>query len=252
MTRLSIQKILIADCERLIADAYFRWGHAPELDGEAEALQPDKRKTAILRGYRMYDGCPSSNPNVVNAADAGLTVAINSFVVLMDVRRFLGLGEIITATLSRLPPDLELMAADDSAIEAVGTMVDRLSGVKHLSWGKVTKVLHKKRPRLIPLVDSYVHRALWLNLPHLVKQRMAFAGFLRVYRDVERRCQTSLDQIAQNLDRDHEITPTRGRILSFLLWNWMGSDERWKHTLKSFWGTASYKAAAQQAWASTC
>lgn len=91
-----------------------------------------------------------------------------------------------------------------------------------------TKVLHIKRPRLIPVCDSYVARTLGVEL-------LDSEGLLRLVMHLHKQGQANLEALLaiQTLLSDVGIDRTLVRILDALLW--MRGNERGEYTVFAEW-----------------
>lgn len=248
MPELVLQKIRIPDpeigldeCVETIARGYFDWGYDEGTDRTWEAATPDDMRRVALRGYRIYDGCPVAQDNVLTASDIALSVGINSYVVLPDIRRFMARSDGISRVLEQCNPRVSLRDAHEGVITALGDLVDELRKANHIDISKITKVLHKKRPSLIPLIDSFVLDSLHKNLPWLVRgwQRTSFAKVIRAFRTAEARVANTLAEVTGILRREWAINLTHGRALSYLIWRWskaMNASGR-PCTMVAFWGS---------------
>jgi len=261
MPELVLQKIRIPDpeiglagCVGTIIRGYFDWGYDSDTDPTWETATPDDVRRLVLRGYRIYDGCPVAQDNVLTASDVALSVGINSYVVLPDIRRFIARSERISQTLEQCDPAMSLREATEDVIGTVGSLVDELRQLNHIDFGKITKVLHKKRPNLIPLIDSYVLDSLHKNMPWLVKEweRTTFAKVIMAYREAEIRVANTLASVTQSLLTDWTITISQGRALSYLIWHWYRAMKAASRpcTLVAFWGSQGSGGvrAAREAW----
>lgn len=244
----------LPDCAPLLLQAYFEWGHQEGVDPAPDTLGDDQQRRFIKRGYGLYDGYPVPCDDEITIGDVCASITINSYIVLPDVRRFLSRRQEISALLQDVAPDLCLLNASENLIDQIGDLVDTLSEIEHIGFGKVTKVLHKKRPKLIPVIDGYVLDALHKNFPWLMRgsAQRSFSQVLRVYRNAQRHVQELLLQLTVQLRQEQEIDLTEGRALSYLIWNWRRQFERLKRpcTLRAFWGSAGQagRDAARDMW----
>ena len=239
--RIPDQELGLPDCLRAILQGYFEWGFQEDVDGPRAELTEQAERRIILRGYQVYDGCPISRDNQVTAADIGLTVSINSRVALFDVRRILAYGETISAMLQACDADLHLVNAPEDVVDSVGQTVNELCEVSHLGVGKITKILHKKRPNLIPLIDNYVRESLHKNFPWMLRGRQgtSFAKLMATFRMAQERAAPVLQETVATLHGDWGIGLTEGRALSYLIWHWRRQIKRRGRpfTLRHFWGS---------------
>jgi len=106
--------------------------------------------------YEFYDAVTDSDPDEVTALDVAITIAVNSFVNtatrLRQVQR--GLATACDSILSELPRDARLDASG-----GVESAIRLIRGAVAVPWVLVpvaTKVLHRKRPALVPMLDQVV------------------------------------------------------------------------------------------------
>ena len=247
-------ELRLSDCLQTIVNGYLEWGRQPDVDPPINELNDEQKRDFILRGYRLYDGCPVPHDNVLTIHDICVSVMINSFVILYDVRRFLSRNDEISALLEDIDPEQSLLDATEELLERVGNLVDNLSEMEHIGFSKVTKVLHKKRPRLIPVRDGYVFDALHKNFPWLLHNdgNAPFSQVLRVYRNAQRRVQDQLGELTAALRAEWQIELSEGRALSYLVWNWRRQFVRLQRpcTLQALWGGGGEdgRDAARQMW----
>lgn len=251
MTELTFQNVHIDDCETWIAREYYYWGKVQsELEWEAASFKG--KQTAISRGFNMYDGCDILRDNVIKPSDAGLTVTIFSRITADDVKHFLVAQPQLTAMLAEIPSDRELIHASDLELKIVGNTIDefcqRSEGIER---SKATKVLHKKRPAFLPVIDGNVGRALWLNFPHLLKEGSGTTAYLQVCREILRRFEEAFSTIQDKLRSEWDIRLTRARIVSFLLYQWFKKTGRTTQKLAMFWETPQFRTASQEMWNET-
>jgi len=113
-------------------------------------------------GYPSYDGY-TTNDDPVRLCDGDLLapallnvqVRISSFADLCDCR------DEVVAALVQLPRNVELAAATDEVLELVGglySILDSDHRPRAVLGTTLAKVLHRKRPELIPLYDENVRR----------------------------------------------------------------------------------------------
>ena len=122
--------------------------------------QPLDRMLAFCRAeYAYYDALPSAVPNRIEPLDVLATVAMNSFVnSATKVRQVhLGMSERCDPLLSHIPEDADLMDLEhwrDSLYDLLHAAVQ----VRGVLIPVATKVLHRKRRKLIPMLDSVILR----------------------------------------------------------------------------------------------
>ncbi len=113
-----------------------------------------------IYAYPAYDKMNGGPPESITDADLLAPVLLNA---RLTIRAFYGLQEkrgMIEEGLRDLPTTLRLVDADSEHLQAVGSLysvLDRptISGVQGTI---LSKVLHRKRPLLIPLYDRNIER----------------------------------------------------------------------------------------------
>jgi len=175
--------------------------------------------------WHYYDGVPMGDWERVEPMDVLATVSVNSFVTdAARVRRVhRGLASACDGRLAGIPRDAHLLDSDVAEVEGLLAAACEVPGVL---VPVATKVLHRKRPHLIPMLDNVVlaHYFGYLDRPELVgrsqdKRRAASAA--RVALDAFR---ADLDQAGLVLadivgQLAVEGTPvTAVRLLELLVW----------------------------------
>ena len=127
--------------------------------------------------------------------------------------------------LRNIPRDLDLIEADESEWEgcngdallsaAIGPCLRRGIGL-----AVATKVLHLKRPRLVPILDSLVAQMLGVNPPDGLPPQQRLAGGRRLVAAVRQQGRRNLDvlrDIQAELARDH-IERSLVRVFDAIIW----------------------------------
>lgn len=251
MTTLTVQTLTIEDCETTIYRAYYAWGRgnaddSPEPDWENAT--DEQRRGISQRGYSLYDGWPNFPDDEIGPTECYVSTGINSRVILNDVIRLIIRAEVARPFLEAIPNDARLEDATPAQLAAGAELIDRLIGADYVSWGKATKVLYKKRPGFIPILDFVVTDFLWKNFPHRPKR--GIRGVLDLYREILLRRAGLLSTVQANIAADFDLSTSR--ILNFLIWEgWYGSTIPTTRTIPQVWdarGLADARAAAAAAW----
>ena len=107
--------------------------------------------------WAYYDGIPDRDPYRILPEDVTVTVAMNSFVDTADKVRTVhrGMAKACDWTLRDIPVDADIRSFDlDGAIaNELFTATCRIKGVL---LPVATKVLHRKRPGWIPMIDNVI------------------------------------------------------------------------------------------------
>jgi hypothetical protein len=125
-----------------------------DLSSGLSIAEPVARLLAFCREeYAYYDGIPSSDPDRIDPVDVLATVSMNSRVNdaagVRSVHR--GLSAACEPILPNIPEDADLLDSDLGFVEELLDAACRVHGVL---IAVATKVLHRKRRWLIPMLDS--------------------------------------------------------------------------------------------------
>jgi len=245
MTALRIQKLKIDDCEEALISGYHDWGtgYGTVLPGAAGRLE------VARRAYELYDGHPAQLGNDIGPTEIFMSVGVNSRVILNDACRILACAEEARPLLARIPDGARLEAATDDQLDAAAVLIAMLDEPEHLGLGKVTKVLHKKRPAFIPILDSVVADFLWRNFPWRLRETSPPREVLVLFRDVLLARVDDLKTIQAILERQGFLLTTV-RVLDALIW--LGWRKRngtvgYGTPMTNMWGAESIPAARQAA-----
>jgi Family of unknown function (DUF6308) len=105
--------------------------------------------------YAYYDAIPSSRPNRIDPIDILATVSMNSFVNSAGRVRSVhqGLAAACEPILADIPVDADLRTFDLGPLQR---LLDAACRVRSVLVPVATKVLHRKRRSLIPMLDGVV------------------------------------------------------------------------------------------------
>ncbi len=161
---------------------------------------------------------------------------MNSFVNSADRVRSVhrGMAEACDPILAEIPADADLLDPDVD-LDAVKRLLHAACQVRWVLVPVATKVLHRKRPRLIPMLDSVVNgyyldakhksglRAALEDGDHGERAAGAAMAILRAFRDDLRATEPELTQLQADLGQmGYELTLVR--LLELLLW--VGTEPR--------------------------
>ena len=179
--------------------------------------------------YRSYDLARVPADNTLDESQVRLANKMNARMGPSAVSAFLQMKEAVGAQLAGIPPTLRLWDNDTSIPWSHLAELFRSCLAPGLGPARVTKVLHKKRPNLIPILDSIVVRYLertaaekGVRFPNDAAQRMvSYVKLLRT--DVERNLPT-LQRLGNRVAaQGGELSPLR--VLDILIWAWSGKYE---------------------------
>jgi hypothetical protein len=137
-----------------------------------------------------------------------------------EIAAILDRGSAIERALAAIAPDASLAGAADSVPwPPLMQLFDAFAAIRGVGFSKMTKALHRKRPALIPMLDSVVQKYLQGDDPG---PEAPFAeralGLVRGYkRDLDGNS-AAMRAIQQELARrGHDLTEVR--ILDLLIWS---------------------------------
>ena len=182
----------------------------------AERLLADYRTDD---GLRYLDYRPATDPDRLLPEDLAVTILINSqvraaaFKSAQDLSPTLDLGQL---------PDVALEDSSPTDRAAVAALVAQVADWPGFATSVATKILHKKRPRLIPILDNQAIFGAYMNPRWPTRP----ASTESVYADA--RIRAALEWVAMDLTRSEnagtwaalrEIEPARSRIELFdMVW----------------------------------
>ena len=114
----------------------------------------------LLKAYRLDTGGPSrpgsfDEPDLRLANRDGARISAAEIVAVLERRRA------IERALRAIPPDASLTGAADSVPWLpLGQLFGAFAGIRGVGMSKMTKALYRKRPALIPILDSIVQKYL--------------------------------------------------------------------------------------------
>ncbi len=103
--------------------------------------------------YHCYDRVPTALDNDVTPVDVLTAASLHPGLSREDLAFFRDAHGALSEWLSATPNDTALADADDDRLRQLATLADFGEDV---SLTLLTKVLHRKRPQLIPLLDRHV------------------------------------------------------------------------------------------------
>jgi len=252
MTDVRIQKLELTDCEDKVEQNYYDWGRQRSKDGWVdptwENATEQQRRGVSLRGYALYDGCPAPQGNDITAAEIWATVGFGSRMVEPDAVRILARADKVPPLLARIPDDAQLEKASTEQIAAAAEIIRSLIAYQ-VSFAKITKMLHKKRPAFMPVLDSVLLDFLWKNFPHVVRQASPVEQLLHLCQSILQVCIRPVGQIRADLAR-RGFPLSNTRVLDWVLWiGWR--DSGFGKPIVRTWETSSLaeaKVKAQKQW----
>jgi hypothetical protein len=192
------------------------------LRGGVEVENPLELALEFLHMYSSYEGYDTSGPASFNEGDlrlanrGGARISANEIAAILERR-----GE-IERTLRKIQPDASLADATSSIPWiALTRLFDSFADIRGIGFSKMTKALHRKRPALIPMLDSVVQAYLTRDDPGTGSSGSfgeRSTSLVRSYkRDLDRN-RSALHELQRELaSRSYRLTEVR--ILDLLIWS---------------------------------
>jgi hypothetical protein len=175
-----------------------------------------------VEAYSSYEVEEASGPGSFDESDLRLANRGGARISAVEIAAILERREEIERALGELHPDASLVTATSSiAWVPLTRLFDAFADIRGIGFSKVTKALHKKRPALIPMLDSVVQEYLTSDDPDAASSGTfgeRATALVRSYkRDLDRN-RSALRQIQRELaSRDHRLTEVR--ILDLVIWS---------------------------------
>jgi hypothetical protein len=188
----------------------------------------DRLKWFCEGEYAYYDAIPSANPNCIDPLDVLVTVAVNSFVnsATKVHRVHQGMAANCEPILATIPEDADLVDLNRWS----GPLRELLHAAVQIQGVLIpvaTKVLHRKRRSLVPMLDSVVIRRHYLSAPEYKallpgtesKDKAADVAMeaLRLFRDDLLQARREIEDLQQQLALAG-FPLTAVRVLEILVW----------------------------------
>lgn len=163
--------------------------------------------------FRYYDAI-ESDPSKVTSEDVVCAGAVHPGLSRGDLAYFWDHRDALNSWLDNFPVDLELRSADDITIAQLAELPSLFKGP---SLSLLTKVLHRKRPWLIPMIDREVID--WYR--PLTGQRRADDAWEPLLHHLADDLQTNRNQLAELrfvFYMLHRFCPTDLRTVDIVIW----------------------------------
>jgi hypothetical protein len=176
----------------------------------------------FLEAYSGLETGDSSGPASFDERDLRLANRGGARISAAQIAAILERRGEVEQALGQLDPDASLMDATSSIPWAPLTrLFDAFADIHGVGFSKMTKTLHKKRPALIPMLDSVVQEYLTNDLP-MTSSPASFGeraiALVRSYKQDLDRNRSALREVQQELARrGYQLTEVR--ILDILIWS---------------------------------
>jgi hypothetical protein len=182
--------------------------------------------------YQNYDLAEVSNDNSLSERDVRIANRIIARMGPDTVAAILSRAPAASAALAQIPANASLVNSDAGIPwEALDHLYKAFEGLPGVGLARITKVLHKKRPALIPILDSVVDRYL-VSIEGGIVGGLAQRGatLTRAYKAELDACLSVLKCVRDTLAADG-FHLTECRLLDIYLWAYSGQyDPLWRRT----------------------
>jgi hypothetical protein len=192
------------------------------LRGGAKVENPLELALDFLAAYSSYDASDPSRRSSFDESDLRLANRGGARVSAAEIAAILRRRGEIERALRKIHPDASLADAANSVPWIPLTrLFDAFADIRGVGFSKMTKALHRKRPALIPMLDSVVQAYLTRDDP-ATRPSGSFGeqatGLVRSFkRDLDRN-RSVLQEIQQELaSRDYRLSEVR--IFDLLIWS---------------------------------
>jgi len=192
------------------------------LRGGVEVENPLELVLEFLHAYSSYEGFDTSGPASFNEGDLRLANRGGARISAAEIAAILERRGEIERALREIQPDATL-ADPTSSIPwiALTRLFDAFADIRGIGFSKMTKALHRKRPALIPMLDSVVQAYLTRGDPGMHSSGSfgeRSTALVRSYkRDLDRN-RSVLHELQRELaSRTYRLTEVR--ILDLLIWS---------------------------------
>jgi Family of unknown function (DUF6308) len=192
------------------------------LRGDVEVENPLDVALQFLQAYSGYEAGDSSRPDSFDERDlrlanrGGARISAAETAAILERRgeiegslRRIGSGASLTDTASSIP------------WIALTQLFDAFANIRGVGFSKMTKALHRKRPALIPMLDSVVQEYLTRDDRATCSSESFGARATALVRSYKRDLdlnRSALDEVKRKLGaRDYRLTEVR--ILDLLIWS---------------------------------
>jgi hypothetical protein len=184
-----------------------------------ELGDPLEPALAFVEAYSSYDAC-SSAPMSFDESDLRLANRGGARISAAQIAAILERRGEIERALRAVPPETSL--ADETGSVPwlpLTRLFDAFADIRGVGFSKMTKALHRKRPALIPILDSVIQRYLEDDDPGAGSPFADRAvALVRSYkRDVDRNLPALRELRRELASRNHPLTEVR--ILDVLIWS---------------------------------
>jgi hypothetical protein len=171
----------------------------------------------FLAAYSGSESYEPSRPASFDEGDLRLANRGGARISAAEIAAILDRRGRIESALCEIPADASLTGAQSSIPwDQLTLLFEAFAGVRGVGFSKMTKALHKKRPALIPMLDSVVQEYLATDAPGSFGRQAT--ELVRGYKQDLDRNRAALRALKRELaSRSYRLTEVR--ILDMLIWS---------------------------------
>lgn len=166
--------------------------------------------------YRYFDAVADLEPDTVTAVDVLAAGALSVGLGKADLTWFWRAGVQLDALLAALPQNVQLADADGRTVELVQSLALMAAGSDSVSVSLLSKVLHRKRPALIPMLDKATQDHYRAQLP--TRGEAAYPSLVTTLQADLRSNHEALERLGRALSAELKTTITPLRIVDIAIW----------------------------------
>jgi Family of unknown function (DUF6308) len=192
------------------------------LRGGVAVENPLELALQFLEAYSGYEAGDSSGPASFDESDLRLTNRGGARISAAEIAEILERQSEIERGLRKIDPSSSLMDATNSIPWSPLTrLFDAFADIRGVGFSKMTKALHRKRPALIPMLDSAVQKYLTRDDPGTHSSESfgtQATGLVRSYkRDLDRNRSVLRELKRELVGCGYPLTEVR--LLDLLIWS---------------------------------
>jgi hypothetical protein len=192
------------------------------LRGGVEVGNPLEVALEFLAAYSSYEACDSSETASFDESDLRQANRGGARISAAEIAAILERRAEVERALRKIHPDASLADTTRSIPWIPLTrLFDGFADIRGVGFSKMTKALHRKRPALIPMLDSVVQAYLTSDDPETGSSGSfgeRATALVRSYKQDLDRNRSVLHEIQEELaSREYRLTEVR--ILDLLIWS---------------------------------
>jgi len=181
----------------------------------------EKLKRFLEAEWEIYDGAPVAQDAKLTLLDILVSVSMNSRLDTADkVKSVWDSRDSVEKGLNLVPGGVSL-TDENVPWDGLKVLFDVFCAVRYVKEAVATKILHRKRPALIPIIDSivaaYLNDSRTCSLPRAISIGDRLVGNMRCFREQLLGCLSQITALCEMAALEHRpITPVRA--LEILIW----------------------------------